>query len=116
MNNVNDIQDMDTIETNFDNDNNTHIEGIDEINDANVEPLNPDNLEMHIEKVEESVNNLDDTSTVSTNTETKHPDSSVFKKMTLPLLRTYVIEKGLSSDPSKMKKQDLINLIETNDI
>jgi hypothetical protein len=36
--------------------------------------------------------------------------------MTLPLLRTYVIEKGLSSDPSKMKKQDLINLIETNDI
>ena len=26
------------------------------------------------------------------------------------------IEKGLISDPSKMKKQDLINLIETNDI
>jgi hypothetical protein len=107
---------MDTIETNSYNDNNdTHIEGVDEINDANVEPLNTDNLEIHVEKVEEPVNNLDDNSTVSTNTETKH-SMSVFKKMTLPLLKTYVIEKGLISDPSKMKKQDLINLIETNDI
>lgn len=115
--NMDNLQDMDTIDTNFDNDNNdTHIEGVDEINDANVEPLNTDNLDMHVEKVEESVNNLDDNSTVSTNTETKHTSSSVFKRMTLPLLKTYVIEKGLISDPSKMKKQDLINLIETNDI
>ena len=113
--NMDNLQDMDTIDTNFDNDNNTHIEGVDEINDANVEPLNPDNLEMHVEKVEETTNNLDDNSTVSTNTETKH-SMSVFKKMTLPLLKTYVIEKGLITDPSKMKKQDLINLIETNDI
>ena len=120
--NMDNLQDMDTIDTNFDNDNdndnnnnNTHIEGVDEINDANVEPLNPDNLEMHVEKVEETTNNLDDNSTVSTNTETKH-SMSVFKRMTLPLLKTYVIEKGLISDPSKMKKQDLINLIETNDI
>ena len=43
-------------------------------------------------------------------------NSSVYKKMTLPLLKAYVIEKGLISDPSKMKKQDLITLIETNNI
>ena len=116
--NINNVQDMDTVDSNYyhDNDNNdTHIEGVDEINDVNVEPLNTDNLEMHIEKVEETTNNLDDESTVSTYTETKH-SMSIFKKMTLPLLKTYVIEKGLITDPSKMKKQDLINLIETNDI
>ena len=71
---------------------------------------------MHVEKMDEHTNNLDDNSIVSTNTETKHTSSYVFKRMTLPLLKTYVIEKGLISDPSKMKKQDLINLIETNDI
>ena len=36
--------------------------------------------------------------------------------MTLPVLKAYVIEKGLVSDPSKMKKQELIHLIESSDI
>ena len=80
-----------------------------------VIPLNTDSLEIHVEKIENTDLILDDTSVVSTNTETKH-STSVFKRMTLPLLKTYVIEKGLISDPTKMKKQDLINLIETHDI
>jgi hypothetical protein len=36
--------------------------------------------------------------------------------MTLPVLKAYVIEKGLMSDPSKLKKQELIQLIESSDI
>ena len=108
---------MDTIETNYENDNdNDNHDDVNEILDEEVTPLNIDSLEIHVEKIENTDNNLDDTSVVSTNTETKHTSSSVFKRMTLPLLKTYVIEKGLISDPSKMKKQDLINLIETNDI
>ena len=35
-----------------------------------------------------------------------------FKKMSIQKLRTVVLEKQLSSDPSKMKKQELLKLLE----
>ena len=36
--------------------------------------------------------------------------------MTLTVLKSLVIEKGLMSDPSKLKKIELIELIESSDI
>ena len=36
--------------------------------------------------------------------------------MTLQLLKSLVIEKGIMSDPSKLKKHELIELIESTDI
>lgn len=36
----------------------------------------------------------------------------LYKKMTLPILKATVIAKGLCSDPSKMKKNDLLKLLE----
>ena len=36
----------------------------------------------------------------------------LYKKMTLPILKATVIAKGLCSDPSKMKKSDLLKLLE----
>ena len=104
---------MDSITT-FDDIDNT-VDCIDEINDTEIMPLNTDDLEIHVEKLDNTVNNLDDSSVASSMTGSKS-NSSVYKKMTLPLLKTYVIEKGLISDPSKMRKQDLITLIETNNI
>lgn len=39
--------------------------------------------------------------------------NEVYNKMSMQALKTLVITKGLSSDPSKMKKADLIKLLET---
>ena len=39
--------------------------------------------------------------------------NEVYNKMSLQALKTLAITKGLSSDPSKMKKADLIKLLET---
>jgi len=39
----------------------------------------------------------------------------IYRKMTLQALKGLVITKGLCSDPSKMKKNDLLKLLESND-
>jgi hypothetical protein len=39
----------------------------------------------------------------------------IYRKMTLQALKGLVITKGLCSDPSKMKKTDLLKLLESND-
>ncbi len=39
--------------------------------------------------------------------------NEVYNKMSIQALKTLVITKGLSSDPSKMKKAELIKLLET---
>ena len=42
--------------------------------------------------------------------------NEVYNKMSLQALKTLAITKGLSSDPSKMKKADLIKLLETGSL
>ncbi len=72
-------------------------------------------IQLHVEKLPTSEPHLDDSSITSSVAESKN-NIHIYKKMTLPVLKAYVIEKGLTSDPSKMKKQDLIHLIESSDI
>ena len=43
--------------------------------------------------------------------ETKTDQSVDYKKMALPKLRSVVSEKGLSSDSSKLKKNELLKLL-----
>ena len=76
---------------------------------------NMEEIELHVEKLPTGEPHLDDSSIASSFAESKN-NSHIYKKMTLPVLKAYVIEKGLASDPSKMKKQDLIHLIESSDI
>lgn len=83
-------------------DDNSHIENMEEIL-------------LHVEKLPTSEHHLDDSSIASSVAESKN-NIHIYKKMTLPVLKAYVIEKGLMSDPSKLKKQELINLIESSDI
>jgi hypothetical protein len=40
-----------------------------------------------------------------------HDDKNSFKKMNVQMLRTLVISKGLCTDPSKMKKLDLLKML-----
>jgi hypothetical protein len=44
---------------------------------------------------------------------TERVSSDVYNKMSIQALKALVITKGLSSDPSKMKKGDLVKLLET---
>jgi hypothetical protein len=52
-----------------------------------------------------------DLKTISINLEESHPDSLDYKKLSLPKLRSIVSEKGLSSDSSKLKKNELLKLL-----
>lgn len=45
----------------------------------------------------------------------KESSKEVYRKMTLQSLKTLVITKGLCSDPSKLKKTDLLKMLETED-
>lgn len=56
---------------------------------------------------------MTDLKTINITLEEKQPDSIDYKKLPLAKLRSIVIEKGIaSSDTSKMKKQELLNLLE----
>jgi len=46
-------------------------------------------------------------------THLEKPPADVYNKMSIQALKALVITKGLSSDPSKMKKADLVKLLET---
>jgi hypothetical protein len=82
-------------------------DGGDEDNNG-IEPIEVDNI--HVEKLNPIVaDDVDDsTSITSTNKE-------VYKKMTLAALKTIAITKGLCSDASKLKKTDLLKLLEESE-
>ena len=55
---------------------------------------------------------IDDVSSKSNLLSQDNKANELYKKMTLPNLKATVITKGLCSDPSKMKKADLLKLLE----
>jgi hypothetical protein len=80
--------------------------------------INPENI--HIEKKDTSENDLyqNDIHSIQTHVEEESNQSvdnskDVYKKMNLQTLKTLVITKGLSTDPSRMKKPELIKLLES---
>ena len=87
----------------------------DQVDDDSSHIENMEEIQLHVEKLPTGEQHLDDSSITSSVAESKN-NSHIYKKMTLPVLKAYVIEKGLTSEPSRMKKQELINLIESSDI
>jgi hypothetical protein len=79
-----------------------HSEELPEINSETI----------HVEKIEttEDPENLEETSDDSQSQ--KESAKEVYRKMTLQTLKTLVITKGLCSDPSKLKKIDLLKMLE----
>ena len=103
------------------------IDGLDEedgLDEASLEDLDDlENLEDLDDNSSES-NNEDETNDIKkidnfmdlksiniTLEETKTEQSVDYKKMALPKLRSVVAEKGLSSDSSKLKKNELLKLL-----
>ena len=85
-----------------------------ETDDGNLEQveLNTDEIENILVSKLDETNDLeenDNSTPASVNT------GAVYKKMNVYSLKALVIEKGLSSDPSALKKKELINLLKSND-
>ena len=60
---------------------------------------------------QEPLNISADLKTISINLEDTHSDSLDYKKLSLPKLRSIVSEKGLATDASKLKKNELLRLL-----
>ena len=89
------------------------IDEIDEIDE--MEDLD-DNISTNSESIQETdvkkIDNFMDLKSINiTLEETKTEQSVDYKKMALPKLRSVVAEKGLSSDSSKLKKNELLKLL-----
>ena len=95
-----DINSDDFIEP-LDTDDQDEAVEIQEDNDIHVEKINSTNLEK------ETLENSDEIS--------KESSREVYQKMTVQSLKTLVISKGLCSDSSKMKKPELLKLLESSE-
>ena len=97
---------LDTVDDRYEhNDNNNfdneELEAV-EINTSQVESIQINKVEDAEdleEPIQSSVNSVN--------------SKEVYKKMNVPSLKALVIEKGLISDPGKLKKQELIDLLES---
>ena len=81
-----------------------------DLNEVEVTPVSEPVEELLVEKIEVPTV-INDTETAE---EKRENALEVYRKMSLPALKTLLITKGLSSDPSKMKKYDILNLLEKN--
>jgi len=89
-------------ETEFVDEDNNGIEPI-EVENIHVEKLNP------VEPVPVVADDVDDSASITST------NKDVYKKMTLAALKTIAITKGLCSDASKLKKTDLLKLLEESE-
>ena len=108
------------------NDNNYDVDEVDEINsEENIHALVQEIEHIIVEKIDIEDNHLDNNETSETNEETTQTVQSqqneqnenikdVYRKMTLIQLKALVISKGLTSDSSKMRKPELLKLLESN--
>jgi hypothetical protein len=96
--NLNDIDDLSVASLDEIDD----LDDLDDSSTASIESI----------KEDEKANNFMDLKSINiTLEETKTEQSVDYKKMALPKLRSIVAEKGLSSDSSKLKKNELLKLL-----
>ena len=77
--------------------------------DANLNNENETNIGQTFNDIS---NNAFDLKSIHANLEETNIDHSDYKKLSLPKLRSIVTEKGLAQDASKLKKNELIKLLE----
>ena len=104
----------DTLVTNSNNNENNNSEEIKLINvedNLNNQLINTENI--IIEKIIDEKSNEENDEKINKN-ENKESLIEIYRKMNIQTLKAMVISKGLMSDPSKMKKVELLKLIENN--
>ena len=80
----------------------------DNLEEVDIDTQEIDNIK--VSKLEET-SVLEESDNVSLSSSVS---KSVYKKMNVAALKALVIEKGLSTDPGKMKKNELIDLLDSN--
>uniref|UniRef100_A0A6C0H1S3 Rho termination factor N-terminal domain-containing protein n=1 Tax=viral metagenome TaxID=1070528 RepID=A0A6C0H1S3_9ZZZZ len=73
----------------------------------------PNTETIHVEKLEET--NEDKTLDVTDVNQATEQQKDIYRRMPIQSLKALVISKGLCSDPSKMKKLDLVRMLENAD-
>ena len=73
----------------------------------------PNTETIHVEKLEET--NEDKTLDVTDANQSTEQQKDIYRRMPIQSLKALVISKGLCSDPSKMKKLDLVRMLENAD-
>lgn len=92
-----------------------------DIDEKNTDANNLGILEFtEINATLENINELKEEDIVihkikDSNNETEQENTKDYKKMSLSLLKAMVIEKGLSTDPSKLKKHELVKLLDSSE-
>jgi hypothetical protein len=116
----NNINDIDESNLEFDKiDNFDDLEELDDIlSDNHSESGGSIKFEEKVDDIneEETINEIlnissSELKTININLEESHSDTIDYKKLALPKLRNIVSEKGLSTDTSKMKKNELFKLL-----
>ena len=82
--------------------------------DDNVDILEETLEDFEVTKVDDVVHIEDDITSEIPSVSTNQRQSS-YKKMNVQMLRTMAISKGLCSDPSKMKKQELLKMLDDHE-
>jgi len=93
---------------------NGNTSDLDSIESEPVEDINESEDDLSEEEIKEENRSLLKTIQMSDLEEIKESVKIDYKKFALNKLRSMVTERGLSSDASKLKKQDLIKLLEEN--
>jgi cobalamin biosynthesis protein CobT len=107
----NNIEVSDNITEIYDDNNETENEtsNNDELNTTILE----DTSDIIVEKIDIQDNHLDNNVNTEEHTQLENI-KEVYRKMTLLQLKALVISKGLTSDSSKMRKPELLKLLESN--
>jgi hypothetical protein len=85
-----------------------------QMSDDNVHILEDSMEDIEVTKIDEVVHVEEDVASEIPSISTNQKPSS-YKKMNVQMLRTMVISKGLCSDPSKMKKQELFKMLDDHE-
>jgi len=99
---IGDTIESDIIETEIESEN------VDAEDNDKLEPMEIQDEHLHVEKLDETVESEKKNDTVVDKEDVKE----VYSKMSLNALKTLVITKGLCSDASKLKKNELLKLLE----
>jgi len=107
----NNIEVSDNITEIYDDNNETENEtsNNDELNTTILE----DTTDIIVEKIDIQDNHLDNNVNTEEHTQLENI-KEIYRKMTLLQLKALVISKGLTSDSSKMRKPELLKLLESN--
>ena len=106
---IDNIEELGDNEYDDDDDPDTETNTIEEINTNTIEEK--DNI--IVEKLDIQDNHLDNNQVNEQGTQIENI-KEVYRKMTLIQLKALVISKGLTSDSSKMRKPELLKLLESN--